>query len=164
MLAAYPPLTLDGLSEQKRQDPVTPVSRTIHPFSFLEHSAALVLSLTVGLQVLAVGCKSAGDRNVSGTAEAASPGAAAATSAAGGEPTPPEAIPLTTKTGQSFRLSSYNWDLSHAPNLGGVPTASGLEIPMNYVSRVEFGVRSDKWSANDPATGSWPVTITLLEI
>ena len=67
---------------------------------------------------------------------------------------------LKTWSGKSYELSSIEWEITSREleytqkDPKGVPTARGLEIYLRFVSKVEFGTRSDK---------SWPVTITLLD-
>jgi hypothetical protein len=76
-------------------------------------------------------------------------------------PTPaPAVFVLTKRDGMTIQLTSFNWSISsyypsyeeHTP--GGIPMASGVEVSTDYVTRVEFGTKTES---------SWPVTITLLD-
>jgi len=76
-------------------------------------------------------------------------------------PTPAPAMFLLTKRdGTNIQLSSISWGLIGQFNSAqfssptGVPTASGVEVSFDYITRVEFGIQSNT---------SWPVTITLLD-
>ncbi len=83
-------------------------------------------------------------------------------------PSPTPAKPviwLITHYGEEFQASSLVLEMpnSHLNDPGySIPTASGVEISLDYVKQVEFGEPEEGWYSN-PFTGTWPVRITLLD-
>lgn len=134
-----------------------------HRYFLLFHIIWTSLSLVgicgvSGIIIVAISYEAAADTLISPASTPANSRSSSKTFAAmsTASPPPPEGILVTKRDGSSIELSGLRWVIDHdiPESPSGVPTASGVEVSLDYVTRVELGTPSDK---------SWPVTITLLD-
>ena len=128
----------------------------------------IVVGAVIGLCILAAIIASVGG----GGGQEATPTAALIGEALQPTEAAPSATPstptfvVTSRDGEEVELSTLGFDFVQKypfeNDALGIPTASGVEVSLDYVKEAEFGELEEGWDRY-PFTVRWPVTMTLLD-